>query len=168
MLPDLSKIKGVHPGVILKRELKKLDLKDIELANAINEHKQTIHAVLNKKRGINPKLSIKLAKYFNIEKDYFMLLQASYNVKEALKLDEKTPNLNKFRKVLFWDTSLDKIDWSKNKKAIIKRVLERGNKEEINELINFYGKGSIKEELKHIESSRIPAFQKNILKYHLT
>jgi len=58
MLPDIEKIKGVHPGAILKRELKILCIKGSELANIIQEHKQTISAVLNKRRAINPALSI--------------------------------------------------------------------------------------------------------------
>jgi hypothetical protein len=37
------------------------------------------------------------------------------------------PDLSKFRKVLFWDTSIEKIDWEKQKRAVIERVFERGN-----------------------------------------
>ncbi|MDD2983907.1 MAG: helix-turn-helix domain-containing protein [Crocinitomicaceae bacterium] len=54
MLPELSKIKGVHPGAILKRELNRQGLKGSELARYLGEHKQTISAILNKKRDINP------------------------------------------------------------------------------------------------------------------
>lgn len=162
MLPDLSKIKGIHPGLILKRELSKNNIRSNDLAIAINEHKQTLSAVLNQKRGINPKLSIKLANRFDVANDYFMLLQASYDVKKAATtLTKIKPNLEKFRKVLFWDTSLDKIDWYKNKKAIIKRVLERGNESEINEIISFYGKQAIKKEASTIKNSRIESFKTN-------
>lgn len=108
MLPQLSKIKGVHPGIILSRELKIHGLKGSHLANSIGEHKQTISAILNKRRAINPKLSIKLSKEFNVESDYFMLLQASYDVKITAESEAKeTPNINNFRKVIFWDTSFD-------------------------------------------------------------
>ena len=41
MLPELSKIKGVHPGAILRKELKIRDLKGSQLARSIQEHKQT-------------------------------------------------------------------------------------------------------------------------------
>lgn len=63
MLPELASVKGIHPGAILKRELKKKNIKSIQLANAIGEYPQTIHAITKEKRGINPKLSIKLAGY---------------------------------------------------------------------------------------------------------
>lgn len=51
-----------------------------------------------------------------------------------------TPNLSLIRPALFWDTSTDIIDWDQHKKSVIKRVFERGNEEEKNEIIRFYGK----------------------------
>ena len=168
MLPELTKIKGVHPGAILRRELKIQGLKASELAKSIDEHKQTISAILNKRRDINPKLSIKLSKQFKVDKDYFMLLQASYNVKIMVESEIKpTPNINNIRKVIFWDTSIDKIDWDKNKRAIIKRILERGNKNEINEIISFYGRKTICYEIKSIKKSYLPSFEKNIIEHNL-
>lgn len=165
MLPELNKIKGVHPGAILRRELKIQGLKGSQLASSIGEHKQTISAILNKRRDINPKLSIKLSKRFNVDEDYFMLLQASYDVKITAASEMKnTPNLNNIRKVIFWDTTIDKIDWQKNKRAIIKRILERGNKTEI---ISFYGKEAISNEIKSIKKSHLPSFEKNIIEHDL-
>jgi addiction module HigA family antidote len=168
MLPELTKIKGVHPGAILRRELKIQGLKGIELASTIDEHKQTISAILNKRRDINPKLSIKLSKQFNVDEDYFMLLQASYDVKRTAKSEMKrTPNINNIRKVIFWDTTIDKIDWNKNRKAIIKRILERGNTTEINEIISFYGKETTSNIIKSIKKSHLPSFEKNIIEHDL-
>ena len=53
------------------------------------------------------------------------------------------PNLKEFRKVLFWDTDLDKIDWTAHKRYVVNRVFSRGNEREILETIRFYGKNSI-------------------------
>lgn len=168
MLPELHKIKGIHPGDILKRELKIQGLKGSELASSIDEHKQTISAILNKRRDMNPRLSIKLSERFGVEEDYFMLLQASYDVKTIKQSEIKnTPNIDNIRKAIFWDTTLDKIDWHKNKKAVIKRVLERGNTTEINEIISFYGKKTISDEIKSIKESYLPSFKKNIKEYNL-
>jgi len=50
-----------------------------------------------------------------------------------------TPDLSLLRPVLFWDTKMGKIDWHKQRKAVIKRVFERGNEIEKNEIIRFYG-----------------------------
>lgn len=38
MLPEISKIKGIHPGVILKREIQSRGLKNNALANSLHEH----------------------------------------------------------------------------------------------------------------------------------
>jgi len=169
MLPELDKIRGIHPGYILNRELKSRGIKSSELASTIDEHKQTISAILNKKRKITPSLSIKLSKKFNVAQDYFMLLQASYDVNiVAAKISARhRTNLDKFRTALFWDTDMNQIDWEKQKRAIIKRVLERGNSQEITELIEFYGKQEISAELKIIGNSRFPSFKKNISDYNL-
>ncbi|AOR28260.1 hypothetical protein FORMB_12150 [Formosa sp. Hel1_33_131] len=168
MLPRLNKIKGIHPGTLLRWELNNRNLKGSELADAIGEHKQTISAILNKRRAINPSLSIKLSKEFKTDNDYFMLLQASYDVKLVAESEIKnTPNLNNIRKVLFWDTNFNNIDWNKNKKAVIQRILERGNKTEINELILFYGRKTISKEIKSIKKSHLPSFEKNIIEHNL-
>ncbi|MCH5598050.1 DUF6922 domain-containing protein [Niabella ginsengisoli] len=78
---------------------------------------------MNERRGITPYLSIKLAKQFNTANDYFMILQG-YEVKKVSdKLEKATPDLAWFRKVLFWDTDIYKLDWQKNRQSKIKRTL---------------------------------------------
>ena len=53
------------------------------------------------------------------------------------------PDLKKFRPVVFWDTDIKTINWEKNKLSVIRRIFERGNEKEINEIIHFYGKKDI-------------------------
>ena len=169
MLPDLHKVKGIHPGAILKRELNKRNIRNKQLANAINEYPQTISAITKERRGINSKLSIKLGRFFNSSDDYFMLLQASYEVKKIIKESQHQESslMGKFRKSLFWDTKIENIDWTKNRNAIIKRFLERGNKSEIQELIKFYGMAAIKEEISHITNTFSTAYEQNVKEYIL-
>ncbi len=167
MLPDINKIKGIHPGAILKREIKKRGLKNKDLASMVDEHAQTISAILKEKRNINPKLSVKLGKELGVEDDYFMLLQASYDVKKIYLKEgtEITPNLKNLRKALFWDTDFDKIDWKRNKRAIVKRIFERGNEAEILEILSFYGVEEVKKVIRNIGSSYLDSFDKNVAKY---
>jgi addiction module HigA family antidote len=110
MLPEINKIRGVHPSYIIKREMNSKGIKSGELAKSLGEHKQTISAILNQRRKITPSLSIRLSKKFNVSEDYFMILQASYDVKELVtkKQKGKKPNLEIFRKSLFWDTDIEK------------------------------------------------------------
>ena len=167
MIPEIYKIKGIHPGAILKREIKHRGLKSKELAKLVDEHAQTISAILNEKRSINPNLSIKLGIELGVDNDYFMILQASYDVKIAQSKNtiKETPNLRNIRKILFWDTNYNKIDWIKNRKAIIKRIFERGNEKEIFEIIDFYGKETIKKEFISIENNFLPSLNYNLNKY---
>lgn len=169
MLPELNKIRGIHPSYILKRELKNEGIKSSELATTINEHKQTISAILNQRRKITPSLSIKLSEIFNVSQDYFMILQVSYDVNTLVKEKNKAqkPNLKRIRPVLFWDTDINKIDWVKQKRAVIKRILERGNQQEIEEIISFYGKGQVSDEVENITHSQFPAFKQNVELFNL-
>jgi addiction module HigA family antidote len=168
MIPAFSKVKGVHPGAVLKRELKLLGQKKCELAQELGEFPQTVGAIFNEKRGVNPKLSIKLGRKFQVADDYFMMLQASYDVKKAHAVAEsQLPDLSKIRRVLFWDTDFDKIDWDKNRKPVLKRVFERGNEEEIAEMIRFYGKTSVAKALKGVENDFLPSFKENLKRHHI-
>lgn len=49
------------------------------------------------------------------------------------------PDLSKLRPGLFWDTDITKIDWLHQRRAVIERVTQRGNAEEIEEIKRFYG-----------------------------
>lgn len=65
------------------------------------------------------------------------------------------PNISKFRPCTFWDIDLNTLDWNKEKVNIINRVFEYGNKDEILELISFYGKADIKEALDNGNRARL-------------
>jgi hypothetical protein len=74
-----------------------------------------------------------------------MTLQVFFEIKEEKKKQAHSiqPDLSKFSPVLFWDTQIEKIDWIKQKQAIIRRIMERGNEMEKKEIENFYGKEAI-------------------------
>jgi addiction module HigA family antidote len=167
MLPEISMIKGIHPGAILKRELKIRGMKSSELAKLVNEHKQSISAILNERRSINPRLSIKLAKEFGVAADYFMHLQASHliNLEVQKDAEKNTPDLKKIRKIVFWDTDFNLLDWEKQKSAIIKRIFERGNDTEIKEIITFYGLSTVKQTIDTTKNNFLPSFYQNVKKY---
>ena len=74
------------------------------------------------------------------EEGFLLALQAYYNVaeykrKEASASVTGIPNI---RKMLFWDTDFDKIDWGRYRRAVVQRVLERGSEAEIEEILRFY------------------------------
>ncbi|HXD93555.1 MAG TPA: plasmid maintenance system antidote protein, partial [Bacteroidia bacterium] len=142
--------KGIHPGFILERELKQRKIKKSRFAISLQEFPQTLGSITKGKRSMNTPLALKIEQALGIEEGYFMTLQVYYEIKEEKKkLNNKHPDISKLRHILFWDTNMDKIDWEKQKAAVINRVFERGNEEEKNEITRFYGKNTIKELLKN-------------------
>lgn len=139
-LSQINKIKGLHPGLILERELKKRSIKKSKFAIAIQEFPQTISAITKGKRKMNTSLALKIERALQMEEGFFMVLQAFYEIQEEKKKNSQNhPDFSKLRKILFWDTDMQKIDWQMQKEAVIKRVSERGNKQEMHEIMHFYG-----------------------------
>ena len=154
MINNIEILKGVHPGVVLERELQKRNLSKGRFALTINEYPQTIGAITKGKRDMNTPLSLKIEEALGMDEGYLMTLQVYYDIK---KIKQQTagnnhPDLSLIRPAIFWDTSIDKIDWSKQKKAVIKRVFERGNKQEKEEIIRFYGKEVVDETINKSEA----------------
>lgn len=145
MNTNISVVKGIHPGIILDRELKKRKLSKKRFAESIHEFPQTLGSITKGKRKINPSLSVRIGEKLGIDEGYFMILQAYYDIEEEKKKQRKDlrPDLSRIRAVVFWDTVIDKIDWIKYKPSIIKRVFERGSEQEKQEIIRFYGKDDV-------------------------
>jgi len=144
MKPELSIIKGIHPGLILERELKRRQLHKGPFAISLKEYPQTLVSITKGKRRMNTNLALKIENALEIEEGYFMLLQLYFDIAEIKKSQHKFhPDLSKLRRVLFWDTKMETIDWVKQKKAVIKRVFERGNEIEKEEIVRFYGQENV-------------------------
>ncbi|MCX6255915.1 MAG: plasmid maintenance system antidote protein [Bacteroidia bacterium] len=149
MKTQLSIIKGVHPGFILERELKERHLRKGQFALSLQEYPQTLVSITKGKRKMNTILALKIENALGIEEGYFMTLQVYYDIEEEKRRQNtEHPDLTKLRRVLFWDTKIEKINWKKQKNAVIKRVFERGNEIEKKEIIRFYGKENINDLLK--------------------
>jgi addiction module HigA family antidote len=154
MLPEINNIKGVHPGVILDREFRKRGIGKSVFAREIGVYPGIITDITKQRRGINAGLAIRLEKALDAEEGYFMILQAYYNIAREKRnniLAKPKPNLSLIRKALFWDVNFDNIDFNTRKRYVVERVFERGNSEEINEIIRFYGK---KECIRIIKSAK--------------
>lgn len=134
--------------MVLERKLKEHHLKKGPFALSINEYPQTLTAITKGKRDMNLALSMKIEEALGLEEGYFMLLQLYHDIRqEKLKSNMPKPDLAKFRKALFWDTDISKIDWQRQYKAVIRRVFERGNGREKAEISRFYGRDKIKNSL---------------------
>lgn len=145
METKLKKYKGIHPGAIIARELDKRSMKQRPFAISLDEHPQTFNAILKEKRGISIPLALKVERALGMKEGTLVILQAYYDIEKTKEnLPKPTPDLSKLRTSLFWDTTIDEIDWSKHYKAVIKRVFERGNEIEQIEIIRFYGESKVR------------------------
>ena len=140
MKTNLELIKGIHPCFVLEQELAKRHIRKGAFALSLEEYPQTLTAITKGKRGMNTPLALKIEQALGLEEGYFMILQVYYEIEqEKKKQSQLRTDLPQLRPVLFWDTKICTLDWNKQKKAIIKRVFERGNQNEKNEIIRFYG-----------------------------
>lgn len=141
MKSNIQIIKGIHPGIILERELKQRNLGKSRFALSLQEFPQTLVSITKGKRKMNTPLALKIEHALGIEEGYFMVLQVYYDIEEEKRRQNtEHPDFTKLRSILFWDTKMEKIAWEKQKKAVIKRVFERGNEIEKKEITRFYGK----------------------------
>ncbi|WP_298707632.1 hypothetical protein [Chitinophaga sp.] len=142
----IALIKGIHPGFVLERELKRRKIAKGPFALSINEFPQTLGAITKGKRKMNPNLAYRIEEALDIEEGFFMVLQAYHDMKlekEKHRTPEK-PDLSRLRPILFWDTAFDKIDWIRQKRAVIRRVFERGLLREKKEIVRFYGVAAVR------------------------
>jgi plasmid maintenance system antidote protein VapI len=148
MKSEIEIIKGLHPGFYLDRKIREQQLKKGHLALAVNEYPQTLTTITKGKRDMNTPLALKLEKALGLEEGTLMILQVYYDIEQLKKKQHSdTPDLQKLRPVIFWDTDIKSIDWNRQHRAVIRRVFERGNEKEKKEITRFYGTEKIAEVL---------------------
>lgn len=133
-------IKGIHPGLFLERELKSRGLSKRPFALSIGEYPQTLSAITRGKRAMNTSLALRIEKALGLEEGTLMILQVYHEIREEKRKLSKDikPDLSKLRPAIFWDTSLDKIDWLQHRQYVMDRVMERGNEDEKKLIKTFY------------------------------
>ena len=131
--------KGIPPGIVLSRTLKKRGITQESFADKVGTHRQTINAIVTGKRDIPEGLSFKLDKALGFDEGFFLLVQTYYKIEmNKRKNTGIIGTVPKIRPVVFWDIDMEKLDWIKNKDFIIQRVNEKGNEEEIKQVNRFY------------------------------
>jgi addiction module HigA family antidote len=77
---------AIHPGEILKQEfLKPMGVTGYRLAQALDVKPQAVNDILLKKRGISADMAIRLGKVFGMSPEFWMNLQAAYELTNARK-----------------------------------------------------------------------------------
>lgn len=82
--------KPAHPGRIVRRAcLEPLGLSITEGAKILGVTRQTLTKVVNGKSGIGAEMAIRLAKAFGSTADIWVRMQASYDLAQARKHEDK-------------------------------------------------------------------------------
>ena len=70
-----------HPGIILKEEfMEPLGLSAYKISKDTNISSMALSEILRGKRGISPKVGIRLSRYFGLSEGYFSRLQLRYDL----------------------------------------------------------------------------------------
>lgn len=144
-----EKYRGIHPGIILERELNKRNLAQRPFALSVGLARQTFNQIIKGKRSLPLSAALKIDRQLGIEEGTLALLQTHYEIEKEKKklLQNNRPDMQLLRKSLFWDTDSEAIDWIRQSRAVILRVFERGNLTEKKEILRFYGPEKIRKVL---------------------
>jgi len=75
----------IHPGRILRRELRARDLSANALARALRVPSGRIVDILNAKRSISAETALRLGRYFGNDPQFWVNLQAQYDLAVAMR-----------------------------------------------------------------------------------
>lgn len=80
----MKKIKNIHPGEILKEEfLDPLKISIYRLAKETGLTQTRLGQIVKEERSITAETALKLAKFFDMEPQFWMNLQSLYDLEDA-------------------------------------------------------------------------------------
>jgi len=80
----MTKLNNVHPGEVLQEEfLRPMSLSQNKLARAMHVSPRRINEIVHGKRSITADTALRLAKVFAMSAEFWMGLQADYDLEEA-------------------------------------------------------------------------------------
>lgn len=141
MRNEIDILKGIRPGKIVGWALQERKLSQRAFAASIGEHSQTLNAFITGRRGLTTEMALKIEQALGYEEGFLLTLQVYYEIAEYKNrmADASVSGVPAIRRMLFWDTDFDKIQWGRNRDYVIERVMERGDEAEKQEIARFYG-----------------------------
>jgi len=82
MLSELEIVKGIHPGLILQRELLIRNIAQGQLVRSIQVAPKIIDAIIDGKMDMNIDLSMRIEEALGLEEGYLMTLQVFFDIKK--------------------------------------------------------------------------------------
>ena len=97
-----------------------------------------MNAILSGARHLTISQSLKMDSELGFPEGFFAIIQTYYQIALAKKGKAEYKTAPTIRKSVFWDIDPDKLDWNTNKEFIVSRVNQRGSKEEIEKVNEYY------------------------------
>ena len=82
-MPQRRKLPPIHPGALLRDELREIGVSFNELARALPVPMNRINAIVNGNRAITVDTAMRLAWYFGTSPQYWLNLQSAYDLEVA-------------------------------------------------------------------------------------
>ncbi|MEI6720182.1 MAG: HigA family addiction module antitoxin [Betaproteobacteria bacterium] len=83
-----NKMRPIHPGEVLREEfLEPLGLTAHALAQALRVPAPRINDIARERRAVSPDTALRLARHFRTTPQFWLNLQASYDLKIAMRED---------------------------------------------------------------------------------
>lgn len=133
---------SVPAGAILYRIVQQKHICQTTLAQNTGMIPQRINDLIMGRRRFTPQNSFMLEQALGITlQGFFYKIQANHDIYQAqLSYSQPKPDINILTTTTFWDVDLSKLEWMKCQDWAVRRVLEYGTKDEIEELYHFYGR----------------------------
>ena len=82
----MNKMRPIHPGEVLREEfLDPLGMTAHALAQALRVPAPRVNDLVRERRSVTPDTALRLARYFDTSPQFWLNLQASYDLKIALR-----------------------------------------------------------------------------------
>ena len=82
----MNKMRAIHPGEILREEfLEPLGLSAHALAQALRVPAPRVNDIVRERRTVTPDTALRLARHFGTTAQFWLNLQASYDLKVAMR-----------------------------------------------------------------------------------
>ncbi len=78
-----NRMRPIHPGEVLRDELETLGLSANAFAKALDVPANRITGIIKEQRAVTADTALRLARFFGMTPEFWMSLQASYDVKRA-------------------------------------------------------------------------------------
>ncbi len=78
-----NNMRPIHPGEILREEMKELGLSARRLAKALGVPVNRITGIVREERAVTANTALRLARYFNSTPEFWLNLQSAYDLRRT-------------------------------------------------------------------------------------